>query len=63
MTRANRWQFPEDGNDLDRIFIAAKADCPQLVFDDDGVFTVSYAKRGEKGSARDFLAKGGPDDK
>lgn len=62
MTRANRWQFPEDGNDLDRIFTAAKADSPQLVFDGEGVFTVSYAKRGEKGSARDFLAKGGPDD-
>ena len=61
-SRANRWQYPLDHNTFDRLFTAAKQESPQLVFDGDGVFTVSYAKKAEEGSARDFLTKGGPDD-
>lgn len=60
--RANRWQYPLDDKAFDRLFTAAKQHGPQIVFDDDGVFTVSYAKKGEEVSARDFLTGGGPDD-
>lgn len=62
MSRANRWQYPQDGKEFDRLFTAAKKDSPQFVFDGEGVFTVSYAKKPEEGSARDFLTGGGPDD-
>ncbi|MDR7141938.1 hypothetical protein [Rhizobium sp. BE258] len=62
MTRDNRWQYPENGEDFHRVFTAAKKETPQQVFDADGVFTVSYAKRGNEGSAQEFLAAGGPSD-
>ncbi|MBY5399507.1 hypothetical protein HFN01_32420 [Rhizobium leguminosarum] len=62
MARGNRWQYPENGDELHRVFTAAKKDTPQQVFDGEGVFTVSYAKRGTEGSAREFLTAGGPDD-
>ena len=60
MTRDRRWQYPETGEKLHRVFIAAKQDGPQQVFDGEGVFTVSYAKRAAEGSAKDFLTGGGP---
>jgi hypothetical protein len=62
VTRDNRWKYPENGNELHRVFTAAKKDTPQQVFDAEGVFTVSYAKRGAEGSARDHLTAGGPTD-
>jgi hypothetical protein len=54
--------YSENGEDLHRIFTAAKKNSPQQVVDGEGIFTVSYAKRGAKGSARDLLTAGGPDD-
>jgi len=60
--RANRWQYPLDDKAFDRLFTAAKQHGPQIVFDADGVFTVSYAKKAHEGSAREFLTNGGPDD-
>jgi hypothetical protein len=62
MTRTNRWKYPEKLEDFHRVFTAAKNDSPQQVFDGEGVFTVSYAKRGSDGSAKDFLTSGGPGD-
>ncbi|MBB4274097.1 hypothetical protein [Rhizobium mongolense] len=59
-TTRDRWQYPENGEDLHRVFTAAKKDSPQQVFDGEGVFTVYYAKRGAEGSAKDFLTRGGP---
>jgi hypothetical protein len=63
MSGENRWSLPEDGKDLLPVFAAAKKKSPQLVFDQDGVFTVSYSEAGKKGSAQDFLTRGGPDDR
>jgi hypothetical protein len=60
MSRDNRWQYPENGEELRRVFTVAKSDGPQEVFDGEGVFTVSYAKRAAEGSAKNFLTSGGP---
>ncbi|WFU49170.1 hypothetical protein [Sinorhizobium terangae] len=62
MTRDNRWKMQEALKDVRFVFAAAKKDCPQLVFDDDGVFTISFDKHGKKGSGRTFLTSGGPDE-
>ncbi|MBY3215878.1 hypothetical protein HFO21_16145 [Rhizobium laguerreae] len=59
-SRDSRWQYPENGEDLHRVFTVAKRGGPQQVFDGEGVFTVSYAKSGAEGSAKDFLSSGGP---
>jgi hypothetical protein len=62
MSRDNRWEYPEDSKEFLRIFAAAREGNPQVVFDDDGFFTVSYEKLGKRGSARDFLTKSGRED-
>lgn len=62
MKSEDRWQLPDDTKDLARVFAAAKKDGPQVVFDADGVFSVSYSPRHKRESAEDFLAGGGPDD-
>lgn len=58
MTFDDRWEMPEDSEDFRRIFVNAKKAGPQTVFDEDGVYTVSFAPRGRRGSAQEFLRKG-----
>lgn len=62
MTPDDRWDMPENSDDFRRIFTGAKTTGPQSVFDTDGVYTVSFAPRGKRGSAQEFLAKGTPAD-
>lgn len=62
MSRTNRWLLPTLAEDFRRILEAAKEDGPQLVADEEGVFTVTYERRRPVGSAREFLTRGGPDD-
>ncbi|WP_373413854.1 hypothetical protein [Ensifer aridi] len=62
MAQDNKWDLSDAGTDLNEVFDAAKEDGPQLVFDGEGMFTVSYSARGKKGSAKEFLTSGGPDD-
>lgn len=61
MVRANRWKLEEAVADSARMFEAAKAQSPQLVMSDEGVYTVSYQSTPEKTDAALFLAAGGPE--
>lgn len=58
MTPDDRWDMPENSEDYRRIFASAKTNGPQVVFDTDGAYTVSFAPRGKRGSAQDFLTEG-----
>jgi hypothetical protein len=62
MTPDDRWELPEDSEDFRRIFASAKSTGEQVVFDHDGIYTVSFSPRGPRGSANEFLSKGRPAD-
>jgi hypothetical protein len=62
MATDERWHLPDDTKDLDRVFAAAKKSSPQVVTDQDGVFTVSFTSSKQRESVQDFLTNGGPDD-
>lgn len=62
MAQDNKWDMSDAGMDLNEVFEAAKKDGPQFVSDGEGMFTVSYSVGGKKGSAKEFLTGGGPDD-
>jgi hypothetical protein len=62
MAKDRRWEMSDVRSHLEEVFDAAKSSSPQVVYDEDGSYTVSYRDHGKKGSGRRHLTGGGPEE-
>lgn len=56
------WEIEDLRSHLEDVLEAARNSGRQIVFDEEGSFTISYKRHAVDGSAKRYLAGGGPDE-